>query len=129
VTHIPVVLHRVGLFPLRREVEDVEIEDPRVSDVANLVPKIDGERYHQMFLEARGAADTIQVGIVGGRHNQVAFHIFDGHETHCLRVDDDAEVVGYSVVSSGGSEIDVLTRWLVPRDSAARGLWYILLTG
>lgn len=125
----PIALDRVGLSRLRPELDAIEIESPSMNDIATLVPKVDGDSYDQLFLEASRSAGSVEIAIVGGRDDRVALHIFDGDETHYLRVAEDGKTGGYSLVSSGGSEIDVLTRWLVSIDRAARGLWYFLLTG
>ncbi len=129
---LSVTLTFAGLSPRRRDLDSVEKQLPTVADIGGLIASFDGERFDQVLIEATREGDDVQIGIVGGSEGLAVLHIFDSEDTYYQRVrgeEGESLDLRYVLVSSGGSEVDVLARWRVTTDMAIRGLWYFLLTG
>jgi hypothetical protein len=109
---------------------DAAVAAPTFAQVAEMVGAIDGVAHDQLYIElSDGQGAHLHSSIVGGHGGVVAMDYFDGVETYNLVEPTRSSSENYTTVLSGESSVDVLDRWLVPLDRAARALWYLLLTG
>lgn len=102
------------------------------ADVSTMLARLDGRDFDQLYLQLAHEDSTAEAVVQGGRDGTAMFFVIQEAETHYLRIDPgqlDVQEDAKAMITSGGSEIDVLVRWLVPIDMAARALWYYLLTG
>lgn len=122
-------ISELELYRVSNAVPPVDVE-PDVGELGRLVMLLDSDNYDQLFIET-GDRETGRIRLVlsGGANGEaVLFIAVDSGDTFYVRKHDD-ESFEYATVSSGGAGVDVLSRWLVPVDQAARGLYYYLLTG
>jgi hypothetical protein len=121
-----------GLSAARHEVAGFIEAPAEAADVAMMLTRLDGRDFDQLYLELLRDGERSQVVLQGGLDRIAMFFVIQESETYYLRVEPDrleGEEDAKTMITSGGSGIDVLVRWLVPINTAARGLWYYLPTG
>ena len=102
------------------------------ADVATMVARLDGREYDQLYLQLAHEGESFEAVMQGGIDSTAMFFVIQESETYYVRIHPerlDVEEDAQTTITSGGSRIDVLVRWLVPIDMAARALWFLLLTG
>jgi len=105
---------------------------PSFSDVATWVAHVDGREYDQLYVLLLCDGERAELVVQGGLDGTAMFFAIHESETWYLRIDPerlDVEEDAQTMITSGGTGIDALVRSLVPIDTAARALWYWLLTG
>lgn len=98
-----------------------------LAEIGVLVGLLDTVNYDQLYVEKKGR--RTRYGMSGGADGVVTFFVVDGDETYQLTRGGTEAGDAHVLVSSGGQETDVLERWCVPVDRAARALYHHLLTG
>jgi hypothetical protein len=130
-TDAGIVLIEAGLSAPSADGDGTLVSSPSLLDVVTMLSQVDGREFDQLYIRAARGPSTIEIGVDGGSGGQVVFSTFEDPETHYIRAAErpDGPDDGRELITSGGQRIEVLSRWLVPRDTAARALWFLLLAG
>jgi hypothetical protein len=128
---VDVLIAELGIYRVSPDVDEIE-PSTEISSLGELVGKLDSKHYDQLYLELGegGPSERTQICMSGGAEGIVVlFIIIPSVDTYYLCRADADDVDQIVAISSGGCNVDVFDRWLVPIDEAARGLYYFLLTG
>jgi hypothetical protein len=119
----------IAIYRVSADAEELDPTDC-LSDLGGLVARLDEKNYDQLYLELGPDIRTAtQICLNGGAGGVVVmFIIRPDDDTYYLYRGDDAHSLAVSRLTSGGGVIEVLDRWKVSIDKAARALYYYLLT-